>query len=261
MSNFVKTEPCPECRRQGRDRSGDNLAVFNNGKYCFSCGYIESDGELSLNKIRKLIPQCGMDYEDKNNSGRNYLPSDCSYLLRADAQAWLKKYGITEEEIEKNGICWSENGTFVKKIGERAKPLLCFPLLVNGQLEGWCGRHFGDNPKVPKYVTYGVKQDLFYCLGDTTRDTVVLVEDLVSAIKVSRYACSMPLFTSHINKYQCYRLSKYYRNVILWLDPNMREKSIRLQKVMELFFDNVRIVYSERDPKEHSDREIQENVK
>ena len=32
---------CPKCREAGRDRSGDNLGVFENGVYCFRCGYRE----------------------------------------------------------------------------------------------------------------------------------------------------------------------------------------------------------------------------
>ena len=42
MSVCTHHEPCPQCRGQGRDRKGDNLAVYDDGhKYCFSCGYWE----------------------------------------------------------------------------------------------------------------------------------------------------------------------------------------------------------------------------
>lgn len=37
-ANVVRKEPCPICRRKGRDNSGDNLVVYDDGgKYCFVC--------------------------------------------------------------------------------------------------------------------------------------------------------------------------------------------------------------------------------
>ena len=44
MSICTHHEPCPQCRGQGRDTKGDNLAVYDDGhKYCFACGYWEGD--------------------------------------------------------------------------------------------------------------------------------------------------------------------------------------------------------------------------
>ena len=39
---IVKDEPCPKCRENGRDKTGNHLIVFDNGnKYCNRCGYKE----------------------------------------------------------------------------------------------------------------------------------------------------------------------------------------------------------------------------
>lgn len=37
----VTKEPCPACRENGKDRTGDNLVVYGegNGAHCFACGY------------------------------------------------------------------------------------------------------------------------------------------------------------------------------------------------------------------------------
>jgi twinkle protein len=45
----VGKEPCPKCREQGNDRSGDNLAVYSDGhKFCFACKhYVKGDQELN----------------------------------------------------------------------------------------------------------------------------------------------------------------------------------------------------------------------
>lgn len=40
ISKAVSKEPCPECRRQGRDNSGDNLVIYDDGhKHCFACNF------------------------------------------------------------------------------------------------------------------------------------------------------------------------------------------------------------------------------
>ena len=40
-SDSLKKQPCPSCRKEGRDKSGDNLVVYPNdrGAHCFSCGF------------------------------------------------------------------------------------------------------------------------------------------------------------------------------------------------------------------------------
>ena len=48
MSVCTHHEPCPQCRGQGRDTKGDNLAVYDDGhKYCFACGYWEGDKPMN----------------------------------------------------------------------------------------------------------------------------------------------------------------------------------------------------------------------
>lgn len=40
QSKPLRKEPCPECRKNGADKSGDNLVIYDDGHgYCFACGY------------------------------------------------------------------------------------------------------------------------------------------------------------------------------------------------------------------------------
>lgn len=42
-SKLVAREACPKCQEQGRDKSSDNLAVYDDGhKWCYSCGHFEN---------------------------------------------------------------------------------------------------------------------------------------------------------------------------------------------------------------------------
>ena len=44
-------EACPKCQEEGRDRSGDNLAVYDDGgAFCFSCGYRRLKGSTAKPK-------------------------------------------------------------------------------------------------------------------------------------------------------------------------------------------------------------------
>jgi len=60
MSKVLGREACPNCREQGRDKSGDNLIVYEDGgKHCFSCSYHEGNkpygsDEIGLSEVQYL---------------------------------------------------------------------------------------------------------------------------------------------------------------------------------------------------------------
>ncbi len=55
-SSLVNRQRCPECEKNGNDRSGDNLGVFDDSHcYCFACGhYIRAEGTepIPLKKVK-----------------------------------------------------------------------------------------------------------------------------------------------------------------------------------------------------------------
>lgn len=54
QSNFIRKAPCPSCRSNGEDKTGDNLAVYDDGHgYCFKCGHIERAG----GEIPPILPR------------------------------------------------------------------------------------------------------------------------------------------------------------------------------------------------------------
>lgn len=42
-SVYITKEACPKCKQEGRDNSNDNLAVYSDHVYCFSCGYYKGE--------------------------------------------------------------------------------------------------------------------------------------------------------------------------------------------------------------------------
>src|SRR3990167_4688890 len=248
MSEFLKHEPCPSCRKKGWDRKGDNLGVWTDHKYCFSCGYYE--GNTSRRQMKLFAAQSG-EFHTVELTGSPKLPHDITHNLRQDALSWIKSYGITDEEMFDNVISWAES-----------KELLIFPFYGGDMkdLVAWQGRYFGVDPRYPKYVTYGIRQNLFHFVMSELKpmSQVVLVEDVISSIKVGRVVTSMPLFCSDANKYQLHRVSLMFDKVVIWLDPDKRNHAIKLGQRAESFFKTVRVVFTEDDPKCYSTEAIQE---
>lgn len=51
-SKIIGDEPCPECRKKGRDSAGNHLIIFDNGnKYCNRCGHKETHSVNTDNSI------------------------------------------------------------------------------------------------------------------------------------------------------------------------------------------------------------------
>lgn len=55
---IVRDEPCPECRKNGHDKAGNHLMVFEDGgKYCNRCGYIEHSDKKHTNVTMLPLPK------------------------------------------------------------------------------------------------------------------------------------------------------------------------------------------------------------
>lgn len=220
---------CPKCAEEGRDKRGDNLAVYENGAYCFSCGYYSSTN-TNVNLPRR---------KDKDIS----LPEDVTTKLPIIAEYWLDQYEITSEEIKQNNLLWSSS-----------KQYLIFPIFIENNLEAWLGRYFGDKNEHPKWITYGINNSLYYInysRTSTNVSSIVLVEDIVSAIKVSRFVNCMPLFNAHISKQRLAKLQELgYTDLFIWLDPNKRKESLHYADWANLYGFKTKVIFSDKDPKE-----------
>lgn len=71
MGICVGKEQCPKCNEEGRDRHGDNLAIYDDGsKYCFSCGHTES-GNSDLGVKERKLTGVNRDLEKFNEKKLN----------------------------------------------------------------------------------------------------------------------------------------------------------------------------------------------
>ena len=242
-SHCLGHEACPNCRRIGNDRNGDNLAVYSDGhKYCFRCNYLETAS--GLQRIQ------GGDRDGGNKTINTItLPSDVDEQLPTVARQWLSKYSLTQQDITNNTLLWSE---YYQR--------LIFPYLSPDGLLGWQGRYLGEQPSKAKWFSQGKLQEFIHVVGNRRSRTCVLTEDIVSAIKVSHNTnvCASPLFGSHISLAKLLRYKKLYDNIIIWLDDDMKTKVVKYSQMARSIGLPVSTVYTELDPKEIDDATIKE---
>lgn len=227
---------CPECAAEGKDTRGDNLGVLDDGSvYCFSCGYSKS---VFVGKnIRKSAKSSG-------EKTKLWLPNSSSPISSV-ALNWLASYGIFTEDIEKYQIFWTKE-----------KKALVFPFYDEQQRLVFYQLRYFDGPK--RWKSYGEKPIVY--LGTGTR--VVLVEDIISAIKVSKITTAIPLFGSTIDVKKLLQIRKQYDNITIWLDYDKAQskKTKHIIATTKTLFKETNQIVTEKDPKAYSTEEIRDKL-
>lgn len=226
-------EPCPKCRANGQDTRGDNLIIFPGGsKRCFACGYREGD--------KPWIPK----ETEKPYAKPEALPSDFTRHVPAKGWQWLFKYGMSYD-YWKDYIGYSEK-----------EDRLIFT--VGNPIRFSQGRDLtGERVK---WKTYGRPHDVATVLGDTTTDSpTILVEDIISAHKVSQFQRCIPLFGTAIMTPTITQLRKYNGKIVLWLDSDQLQHMGKKIAKLSLFLPNkIDVIHTEKDPKDYTLSEIEE---
>lgn len=232
--------PCPNCRKKGADKSGDNLIKYSDGhSFCFACKYFER-GE------RSFVPP-SHDVEQQIR-----LPHDCQPDLPYEPANWLAKYEITRSEVQNNHIMWSPS-----------RKMLVFPFYGEdeGDLLGWQGRYFDGSGR--KYYTSGTVDSIFAYqnLTAASESGIIIVEDVVSSIKVGRYGCSIPLFGSRIPMTKRAHLRIVSEKLTIWLDYDKRVDAYAYADMMQMLGYKTLVIITKQDPKEIDDDELENIVK
>lgn len=227
---------CPECAKKGKDRSGDNLAVYSDGhSYCFGCGYVTGDNI----KLR----------QEKKPSTSIELPEDIDWTIPPKPTKWLQQY-FDYKDIPKHTF-WSES-----------KQQLIFPIyddpIKPSQLLAYQARNFNNNSKYPKWIGYGISDKTIFTIGKTTPDcSVVLVEDIISCYKVGHITHTMCIFGSNISYQRLAMLALLgYKEIIIWLDYDKRFESMTYASRAQSLGLKARSIITQNDPKDYSYNEI-----
>ena len=235
-SYLLHKERCPSCETLGNDTSADNLAVYSDGHtWCYACGY-HTIGDIIKSFVARNTTQLPIKHEV-------FLPSDSDTDYPRRSLKWMAQYELDKNDMMKHNILWS-----------KSRERLIFPIFSEDKLLAYWGRYFGKGTE-PKWKGLGAMRDIFHFIGSPSYDKIVLCEDIVSAIKLSKFCTALPLFGTHISVDRWKRLSTIVHKksqVIIWLDPDMYSTSIKHANVGRQYGMNTEIILSDLDPKEHT---------
>lgn len=128
MGYIIKEVPCPECRKKGNDKSGDNLKLYNDGgAFCFACGYVV--------KTEGYVPPTEEEKEREKERMLKDLMEECITAEQNEALKSITGFtsyrGVREEIHQLFGVRF-------KFDGETGEPIEQFyPQTLNGTLCGY----------------------------------------------------------------------------------------------------------------------------
>ena len=238
-SVFVKFESCPSCG------SRDNLSVWSDGhKWCFGCSYyVKPTGETLTLLKNKINISASTPTKTVVT-----LPKDASFNLPAKCREWLDNFFVSPVESARWKFKWSQElGGLILPIYDDDEQLVCYQV-----------RRF-DNQK-PKYLTFGKLDNFVPVYGEYDNGVIVIVEDIISARRVSEVCNATPLLGCHLSRSTASRLSRGFDRCLLWLDSDkLNEANTFYQQYRNLFTEMV-VTSTPLDPKSYSSQQLLEYV-
>lgn len=205
-------------------KSKDNLAIYSDGEYCFGC-----------HTAKKYTKEIKEDKVPTKFTGHLDVEIPYKYIK------YLESFGLTERNIRSHFAYWSE--------ADR--------LVFHCQAEYYEARSLTKEPKV---LSFGVKPQ--YCFPNIPANGIlVLVEDVISALKVSNVFCSGPLFGSSLSSEWIRLIEKYKCKPIFWLDKDKLKASKEYRDKFRAKGIDSSIIFTPKDPKYYYKYEISEYVK
>jgi len=94
-------------------------------------------------------------------------------------------------------------------------------------------------------------------------DTIILTEDILSAIKVSRnqLVCSAPLLGSSLASNFEEELVNSYKSVYVWLDRDKAKTAVKIKNRLKGLGLDSKVIITNLDPKEYNNKEIEQWLK
>lgn len=254
------TERCPHCNsKSGVDIKGRD--------FCHACKKNFNKKERSIGK--EILE--GIE-EIKNRTLR--MPEEEYYTITEDEEKYLLKYNIQQGV---NSIVFHSSlynrlvfpyydtynmrGCWMRNISDNFRPKWLF---AGEKYFSW---HYLTLPKEPvsyikevyKIGTTDKYNDLLnICARTLNMSKICLVEDVISAIRVSKFMDVICLGGTYLSKYDK-EVIQQYNQVVIFLDPDSagREAAKKIRKELKLTM-KCRIIRGTQDPKCYPDEELKE---
>lgn len=118
-----------------------------------------------------------------------------------------------------------------------------------------------------KYYNSGSPKDVLPIFSSSReleaslRRVLVVVEDAVSAAKISRQCDAMPCLGSYLPARKIMALKALnYETLLVWLDADKLREAREIENLAKWIGLSSRTIYTEKDPKEYSDDEIRKTL-
>jgi ribosomal protein S27AE len=231
MGNLLRSnQTCPECG------SGRGLAVYDDNENCFSCGY-----HKNFKRKLKNLP------DNKYKAWGGKLPYDCTTIIPDRYRAWLYNYFIETPDC----VLYSEGAD-----------RLIFPVYYHDELKGYQARAID---REPKWISYFYEQSwgkkFPYIATWQGSEYIVIVEDIISALKISKINSCISLLGCSANVNLINFIAKHGEKFKVWLDGDEAgEKGAeKLIKQLSLISD-VGAIKTAKDPKCYSYDKIRKYI-
>jgi len=259
---------------QSDDCDGDSNSMIierkENGDlaaHCFRCGkrgfYSENIVGKRLFKETHCPINTGVGDGGTRGNDVSVIPNECRDVLKdinewpIEARVWVRRFGISDQECRDNDIYYSEGLSRIviqKHDGEGLAGCVT-RRVYEYDLDSVKYRSYQDRPTsiiVPASSTAPLSDD---CL--------VLVEDMLSAIKVARNGldCLCLYGTSLSDQSLAYISHRGYSRFIIFLDDDnsqVKRNGLKILRKLEKLGQGRIIKSNGRDPKEHSNQELRE---
>ena len=262
MARFSHFEPCPKCG------SRDNLARYDDGgAFCFGCKHWEPRNATSIFNLQRISDSHSLSEGVLFKSNAIQSAESGSTTLPGRVLDWLKSYAISPTTASRCGFRWNARTS-----------QLIFPLYNQaGQIVATQSRNFDpDRAAKAKYFNSGSKEEAFPLyqketpsVGPPSRASssscpnldhrVTITEDLLSAIRVSKFVDAMPALGTSLSMSKALALQKMgYTTALVWLDRDKWKEGMDICDKFKWLGLSTRAIYTEKDPKEYSDEQIQE---
>lgn len=249
MGTLISTGPCPNCHR------GQNthcFAIYDNGEKCWSCGHYKAYGDNPF-ASRTAAVKKNADIPIGTTNLNNFSLECLDYLF----SSYITQEIITEYQI-------------MHIAGENGKqPSLIFPVIKNKEIISCQQRYFPSK----KILTFGDKKSTLRINKHKT-DSIVLVEDFISAVRVGQVENSICLSGTTLTYDNLDYILDNYSKIILWLDGDRAGQEAsskiikKIQYSLKLTSDwrrldknySITSVNTTKDPKHYSTKEIKETL-
>jgi hypothetical protein len=259
--SYLSNGQSVRCNHNTSDCSGSSNSMLirrdDNGALnfkCYRCGSFGRDIHYAKVALKSKLSGEGGTTEPQDANRSREIPSDAEGDITAwpsAARVWLRRYGITDKEIVNAKIVYSAD------LGRLVLPVYDLNGLASYQTRGV---HKHDT--APKYLTVRNRDAPNVHSDGKSASTIVLVEDTISGIKVSRYFPTLVLNGTNLQDYQLkYIISGNYSQFYVWLDddnPIVQKNALKIKRTLDKL-GTCTVIHTEgKDPKEHTDVEIQE---